>query len=84
MFRQFIPGDPFERGTAEGLRLAADPFAKEEFQVDGLFLVGVGDFFKQFAHGNGHAQFFTDFADEALLEGFVWFALAAGKFPQAA
>jgi hypothetical protein len=44
----------------------------------------VGDFLKQFADGNFHAEFLADFADEALLEGFVRLALAAGKFPQSA
>ena len=52
--------------------------------MNGLFRVGVGDFFKQFADGNLDAKFLADFADEALLEGFARLAFAAGKFPKPA
>ena len=58
--------------------------ADEKFQVDGLFRVGVGDLFKQFADGDLDAQFLAQFADQALLEGFVRLAFAAGKFPKPA
>jgi hypothetical protein len=52
--------------------------------MNGFLRVGVGDGFKKFADGDFHAEFLADFAHQALLEGFVRFALAAGKFPQAA
>ena len=42
------------------------------------------NFFKQFADGNFHAEFLADFADEALLKGFIRLAFAAGKFPKPA
>ena len=58
--------------------------ADEKFQVDGFLRISVGDFFKKFADGDFHAEFLADFADQALLEGFVRFAFAAGKFPQPA
>jgi hypothetical protein len=66
------------------LRFAAQQPADEKFQVNGFLRVGVGDGFKQFADGDFHAEFLADFADQALLEGFVRFAFAAGKFPQPA
>ncbi len=84
MAEQFIFGDPFERGAFEGLRPAPRPFAQEKLQVNRFFFVGMSDFLKQFAHGDGHAQLFSDFSDEALLKGFGWFAFATGKFPKPA
>jgi hypothetical protein len=44
----------------------------------------VGEFCHERADGNFDAEFFAQFADEALLGGFAGFAFAAGKFPQAA
>ena len=42
------------------------------------------NFLENFAHGNFHAQFLADFADESLLKSFARLALAAGKFPKPA
>jgi len=58
--------------------------ADEKFQVNGFLRISVSDGFKKFADGDFHAEFLADFTHQALLEGFVRFALATGKFPQAA
>jgi len=42
------------------------------------------NFLEQFAHGNLHAQFLADFADEALFGCFAGLTFAAGKFPKPA
>jgi hypothetical protein len=39
---------------------------------------------KQFADGNFHTQFLTDFANGAFLESFAASRLPSGKFPQSA
>ena len=52
--------------------------------MNGLFGIGVGNFFKQSADLNFDAEFFAKFAHKAFLESLVWFAFAAGKFPKAA
>lgn len=80
----FVFADPFEGVAAKGLGRAANPFAHKKFQANGLFFVGVSHFFKQIACDDFHSQFFTNFADEALLKGFVGFAFATGKFPKPA
>ena len=56
----------------------------EEAEADGFFGVGVGDFFDLFSDGDFDAEFFAEFAREAMLEGFVALEFAAGKFPEAA
>jgi hypothetical protein len=79
---QFRFVHPFERRATQRLRCARKKLADEKFQVDGFLRVGVRDFVKQFADGNFHAEFLTDFTDETLLKSFAGFALAAGKFPK--
>ena len=55
----------------------------EEAEADGFFGVGVGDFFDLFSDGDFDAEFFAEFAREAMFEGFVALEFAAGKFPEA-
>lgn len=43
----------------------------------------MGDGLDKFKHFNIAAEFFAEFAAEALLEGFVDLAFTAGKFPKA-
>ena len=81
---QFRFDHPLQSVAAQRLRLAANQPADKKFQADGLLRIVVGDGFKEFADGDGHAEFLVDFAGEALLEGFVRFAFAAGEFPQPA
>ena len=76
--------DPFHGGAVQWLRFAGEKLAEKKLQMDGFFGVVMADFLEQFTHGDLHAEFFADFADEALLKGLARLALAAGEFPQAA
>jgi hypothetical protein len=51
--------------------------------VNGLLRVSVSDAFDFLTDTYIYAQFLLKFAAQAVLEGFSWLALAAGKFPQA-
>lgn len=84
MFAQASLVNPLHRGAIKGLRFAGKQLANEEFQVDGFFRIGVGNFHEEFANRNFDAQFLADFTDKALLKSFARFALAAGKLPQSA
>ncbi len=84
MRRQLRPVNPLHRRAVQRLRFPGKQLADKEFQMNGFFGIGVGDFFKQSANGNLHTELLADFADEALLIGFMRLALAAGKFPQTA
>ena len=75
---------PFHGGTVQRPRFAGQQLADKKFQVDGFFRIGVGNFLKQFADGNFHAEFLADFTDEAGFKSFAGFALAARKFPKSA
>jgi hypothetical protein len=77
-------GDPGESVAVDGLGFAALEGAVEEAEADGFFRVGVGDFLDLVSHGDFDAEFFAEFADEAMLEGFVALDLAAREFPQSA
>src|SRR5208283_1048666 len=81
---QFRRADPLECRAAEQLRFSTFQPADKKFQVNGFLRISVGDGFKKFADGDLHAKLLADFTDQALLEGFAGFALAAGKFPQPA
>jgi hypothetical protein len=56
----------------------------EEAEADGFFGVSVGDFFDLVSDGDFDAEFFAEFADEAVLESFAELDFAAGEFPEAA
>ena len=58
--------------------------ADEKFEEDVFFGVGVPDGFEEVYDVDGDAEFFADFAEEALFKGFGGFAFAAGEFPEAA
>ena len=79
-----MAGDPSEGVAVDGLGIAGVEGAEEEPEADGFFGIGVGDFFDLFSDGDFDAEFFAEFADEAVLEGFVGLDLAAGEFPQEA
>ena len=77
-------GDPGEGVAVEGLGFAGDEGAVEEAEADGFFGIGVGDFFDLGADGDFDAEFFAEFAREAVLESFTGLKFAAGEFPEAA
>jgi hypothetical protein len=84
--RKFGARYPDESVAGVGLRFRAtrrEGAAKEQ-EADVFFRVGVSQFFDHFPDNGFDAEFLAQFADEALLKGFTWLALAAGKFPQAA
>jgi hypothetical protein len=68
----------------DGLGFARDKIAVEEAEADGFFGIGVGDFFELFSDGDFDGEFFAEFADEAVLEGFVGLDFTAREFPQKA
>lgn len=84
MLREFRQIDPFHRRTTQRLRFATFDPGEEKLQCDGLFRISVRHLLKQFAHHNLDAELFVQFADKALLEGFIRFAFATGEFPQPA
>jgi hypothetical protein len=65
------------------LGFAAGEGAVEEAEADSFFGVGVGDFFDLAADGDFDAEFFAEFAGEAVFEGFTRLEFAAGEFPEA-
>lgn len=77
-------GDPGEGVAVDGLGFAGDEGATEEAEADGFFGVGVGDFFDLAANGDLDAEFFAEFANEAMFEDFVGLDFAAGEFPEEA
>lgn len=79
-----LGGDPGEGVAVEGLGFSAGEGAVEEAEANGFLGVGVSDFFDLAADGDFDAEFFAEFADEAVLEGFVGLEFAAGKFPESA
>ena len=70
--------------AVDGLRFAGLEGALEEAEADGFFGIGVGDFFDLVTDGDLDADFFAEFADEAVFEGFVGLDFAAGEFPEEA
>ena len=66
------------------LGFAGDEGAVEEAEADGFFVIGVGDFFDLGADADLDAEFFAEFANEAVFEGFVGLEFAAGEFPEEA
>ena len=76
--------DPGEGVAVDGLGFARQEIAVEEAEADGFFGIGVGDFFELRADGDFDGEFFAEFADEAVFEGFVGFDFAAGEFPKEA
>ena len=84
VLRQLVAGDPSEIMAADALRFVLPPVAAEEFQVHRFFRVFVRDGIQQFPNRHFNAQFFPQFAREALLKSFRRMTLAAGKFPQSA
>ena len=82
--RQLVAGDPGEVMAADTLRFVLPPVAAEEFQMHRFFRVLVRDGIQQFPNRHFNAQFFPQFAREALLKSFRRMTLAAGKFPQSA
>jgi hypothetical protein len=79
---ELVARDPFHGGAIERSRFATDEAAHEKFQMHGLLGVGVGEFCHQRADRNFYAEFFTEFANEALIGSLAGFAFAAGEFPQ--
>lgn len=77
-------GDPSEGVAVKGLGFAPWERAVEEAEADGFLWIGVGDFFDLADDGDFNAEFFAEFADEAVLEGLAGLDFAAGKFPEAA
>ena len=77
-------GDPGEGVAVDWLGFAGDEGAVEEAEADGFFGIGVGDFFDLRADGDFDGEFFAEFADEAVFEGFSGFDFAAGEFPEEA
>ncbi len=82
MFRQLLCPNPLESRAPEGLRLLPDPPAAIEPQEDGLFSIIVDDALHELAHLNFDPQFFMQLPRQALLEGLIRLAFAAGEFPQ--
>ena len=78
---EFVAGDPAKIRAAEGLGFALFPGAAKKLQEHSLVRVGVDDGFDEFVNIDLNPQLLLEFAGEALLEGFVGMALAAGKFP---
>jgi hypothetical protein len=72
---------PTKVGAAESLRLVFTPGAAEEFQMDGLLWVMMGERFDLLLDYHLDAQFFSEFAVEASLKRFPFLAFAAGKLP---
>ena len=81
---QFVMIDPFYCGAIERLGFALGQPAEEEIQQHRPLGVSVRDGLKQCSDNDFDAEFFPQFTDKALLEGFARFAFATGKFPQAA
>lgn len=81
MFGQAGFGDPFDGGAIERLRLARQQGAAEEFQVDRLLGIRVGNLGEQVAHGNRDPKFLADFPNQTLLWGLPRLALAARELP---
>ena len=84
MIGQFGFPNPLERRAIQRSWFAENQFAGEKFQPDGLFGVGVRNFFKQATDFDFNVEFLAQFADEALLESFARLEFAAGKFPESA
>ena len=80
---QSVAIDPLQFVAADRLRFSRDETTGEEFQADGFLRVGVGKILEEFTDGDLDAQFLAEFANEALLKGFVRFTFSAGEFPQA-
>src|SRR5688572_30669380 len=76
--------DPGEGVAMNGLGFARDKIAMEEAEADRFFGIGVGDFFDLFSDRDLDAEFFAEFADEAVLEGFVRLDLTTREFPEEA
>jgi hypothetical protein len=66
-----------------GPGFVAEPAAVEELEADGAFGVRMNEVVEQGDDLDLDAQFFEEFAVEALLEGLAGFAFAARKFPEA-
>lgn len=81
---EFCAGNPGDGEAMNRAGLALKQFAAEEFEADGFFGVGVGDFLDFLMDGDFDGEFLAEFTREALLEGFAGVELAAGEFPKAA
>ena len=78
---KFASADPFKVGAAEGLGFVSQPLASIESEVNGFVGIGVSQAFNKLTDQNVDSEFFAQFADQALFEGFMRFAFAAGEFP---
>jgi hypothetical protein len=76
-------GDPGQTFAVDGPGFVAEPAAQEEFEADGAFGIVMEEVREEGDYRDFDAEFFAEFAFEAVFEGFAGFAFAAGEFPQA-
>jgi hypothetical protein len=76
-------GDPGQAFAVDGPGFVAQPAAEEEFEADGAFGIVMEEVREEGDYRDFDAEFFAEFASEAVFEGFSVFAFATGEFPQA-